>query len=111
MIRAISPYDLRLVEIFSAEKKLKERIISSYKFISGNCPDFHKWIEEEYYDEIGKIKKEDKKHYKTYRKEIHKAKKKLNTEEEKIKFEKRKWSEYHMKNFLPAIEKYKEFCE
>jgi hypothetical protein len=108
---AISPYDLRLTEIFAAKKKLTQRIISSYKFVSENCTNFHKWLDEKYYFETEKSLKNDyKKYYKTVKKEIRVGKKKLKTKESKMEYEQQKWAEYYIKTFTPAIEKYKTLC-
>lgn len=109
---AICPYDLRFVELFTAKKKLIERIISSYKFVSGDCPNFHKWLDEKFYGETEEaVKKEYKQYYSTTRKEIKEGKKNLKTKEEKKEFEEQKWAEYYIKTFTPAIEKYKELCK
>ncbi|ESU27053.1 hypothetical protein FLJC2902T_23950 [Flavobacterium limnosediminis JC2902] len=109
---AISPYDIRFVELFSARKKFIERIISSYKFVSGNCPGFHQWLDEKFYDETDEaVKKEFKQYYNTTRKEIKEGQKNLKTKEEKKEFEQQKWAEYYIKTFTPAIEKYKELCK
>lgn len=109
---AVSPYDIRFVELFTAKKKLTERIISSYKFVSGNCPSFHKWLDEKFYDETEEtLKKEYKQYYNTTRKDIKEGQKNLKTKEEKKEFEQQKWAEYYMKTFTPAIEKYKEVCK
>lgn len=110
--RAISPYDLRFTELFAAKKKLIERTISSYKFVSRNCPDFYKWLDEKYYNETEKaVKNDHKKYYKTIKKEIKEGQKKMKSKEEKKEFEQQKWAEYYMKTFTPAIEKYKQLCK
>lgn len=109
---AISPYDLRFVELFTAKKKLIERIISSYKFVSENCPSFHKWLDKKFYNETEEaVKKDYKQYYNTTQKEIKEGKKNLKTKEKKKEFEQQKWAEYYMKTFTPAIEKYKELCK
>lgn len=110
--KAISPYDLHFIELFTAKKKLIERTISSFKFVSGNCSTFHKWLDEKYYDETDEaIKKEYKQYYNTTRKEIKEGQKNLKSKAEKKEFEKQKWAEYYIKTFTPAIEKYKELCQ
>lgn len=109
---AISPYDLNILEIFAGKKKFIEHIISSYKFVSGNCPAFHQWLDEKSFKETDEaIKKDRKQYYKTTKKEIKEGKKSLKTKEEKQDFEGQKWAEYHLKMFTPGIEKYKELCK
>lgn len=109
---AISPYDLRFTELFSAKKKLIERIISSYKYVSGNCDNFSKWLDNKFYDETNEIIENDyKQNYNKIRKEIKEGQKTLKTKSEKTRFEEQKWTEYYLKTFTPAIDKYKEFCK
>jgi len=105
---AVAPYDMRFNEIFAARKKLIERIVSSYKYISGNCPAFHEWLDEQYYSETDKGTRDD---YKAIQKDIKNGKKGLKSKEKKQEFEREKWIEFYLKTFTPAIEKYKELCK
>merc|ERR1711974_198352 len=79
---AVAPYDMRFNEIFAARKKLIERIVSSYKYISGNCPAFHEWLDEQYYSETDKGTRDD---YKAIQKDIKNGKKGLKKKKKKKK--------------------------
>lgn len=105
---AIAPYDMRFNEIFSARKKLIERIVSSYKFVSGNCTTFHDWLDKKFYSQTSEINRDD---YKKLQKEIKKGKKSFKSKEEKLEYEREKWTEFYVKTFTPAIKKYKELCK
>ncbi len=109
---AITPYDLSFSEMLVAKKKLTQRVVTSFKFVSNNCIDFHKWLDDTYYNESDEaIKKDYKVYYNATKKEIKEGQKNLKTYAEKKDFEQQKWIEYFMRSLTPAIDKYKELCK
>lgn len=105
---ALNPNEMNIAELLTAKKTLTARMTGSYKFVSENCPDFHKWIDEKFMEEYGKMFKP---YYKATREEVKEGKKKLKTKQEKRDLENEKWTEFYIKLTSPTIDKYKEFCK
>lgn len=107
---AINPLDFSLSDLFKKESTLQSEIINILKFITKDCPEFHKKIEEK--PEITKeMKKDALQKYKKMEADIKEGKKKLKTNREKIDFESEVYSNFYLTPFMNLTEDYKTLCK
>lgn len=107
---AINPLDFSLSDLFKKESTLQSEIINILKYITKDCPEFHKKIEEK--PEITKeMKKDALQKYKKMEADIKEGKKKLKTNREKINFESEVYSNFYLTPFMNLTEDYKTLCK
>lgn len=107
---AINPLDFSLLDLIKKENTLQTEVINAIKFITKDCPEFHKKLETK--PEITKeMKKDALQKYKQMEKDIAEGKKKLKTRREKNEFESEVYSNYFLAPFITLTEEYKQSCK
>ncbi|CCG53223.1 Protein of unknown function [Flavobacterium indicum GPTSA100-9 = DSM 17447] len=107
---AINPLDFSLADLFKKESTLQTEIINILKYITKDCPEFHKKIEEKP-DVTKEMKKDALQKYKKMESDIKEGKKKLKTSKEKIAFESEVYSNFYLTPFMIITEDYKNLCK